>query len=318
MFERDHGPLEYQIAYGRAHDAPHAALPRHRHLSLRAAVLTRPGQPPGCARAPATRRPAAGPVAGRRDRRADRAAGPALRVGHVLLRAARAALRARASRASGVVDRVRASRRRHPGLLRHHGRDGARRRQPGRAVRRSPTPTSSPLDRRRPDDRGRGRSGLSGGGGLDGAELAGRAAAGRAGDRARRRRRRRPGRRSARPGCSGAAPGRRGLPVRARRADAGRGRAPTRWSSCADDADALAARCGEACDGAGRRRASTRSSARRPPRPPGCWRPAAGWSTSAAPRGDRAEFSSAVLRSRVAAVLGYTNNALTPSSGPAR
>ena len=53
---------------------------------------------------------------------------------------------------------------------------------------------------------------------------------------------------------------------------------------------------------------------------------AAGWSTSAAPSGDVAEFSSAVLRSRTADVLGYTNNALTPDQrrealdrgGPAR
>ena len=33
MFERDHGPLEYQIAYGQASQAPVAALPRHRDLT---------------------------------------------------------------------------------------------------------------------------------------------------------------------------------------------------------------------------------------------------------------------------------------------
>ena len=37
MFERDHGPLEYQIAYARAMDHDHAPLPRHRDLRARAA-----------------------------------------------------------------------------------------------------------------------------------------------------------------------------------------------------------------------------------------------------------------------------------------
>ena len=44
---------------------------------------------------------------------------------------------------------------------------------------------------------------------------------------------------------------------------------------------------------------------------PGPRRRAAGWSTSAARRATTAPFSSAVLRSRSASVLGYTNNALT-------
>ena len=33
MFERDHGPLEYQKAYGKAMEHLHAAVPRHRDLT---------------------------------------------------------------------------------------------------------------------------------------------------------------------------------------------------------------------------------------------------------------------------------------------
>ena len=55
MFERDHGPLEYQIAYGARHEAPLPALPRHRDLTMHAAVLHTPGPPPNVRRAPRTR-----------------------------------------------------------------------------------------------------------------------------------------------------------------------------------------------------------------------------------------------------------------------
>ena len=50
MFERDHGPLEYQIAYGKAMEHLVAPLPRHR--DLRAAVLTAHGEPPTYAEHP--------------------------------------------------------------------------------------------------------------------------------------------------------------------------------------------------------------------------------------------------------------------------
>ena len=77
--------------------------------------------------------------------------------------------------------------RRHAGVVRHLGRDGARRRQPGRAVRRRRTTTSC---RWRTDVARRAgrRARALGGRGVDGADLAGAAAAGRAGAGARRRR----------------------------------------------------------------------------------------------------------------------------------
>ena len=94
MFERDHGPLEYQLAYGAAMQHLHAALPRHRHLSMRAALLraygaaarARPNDPIPSPRPGNLVEVTAAP---------DRAAGPALRQRHVLLRAAAAAVRAR-------------------------------------------------------------------------------------------------------------------------------------------------------------------------------------------------------------------------------
>ena len=59
MFERDHGPLEYQKAYGAATGAPRPALPRHRHLSCAPPSCTRPARR---RRSASTRRPS--PAAG--------------------------------------------------------------------------------------------------------------------------------------------------------------------------------------------------------------------------------------------------------------
>ena len=86
MFERDHGPLEYQIAYGKAMEHLIAALPRHRDL-MRAAVLTR------LRRSRRRTREHPDPTPGRRARSLvrvtaapDRAARPAVRERHVVLR----------------------------------------------------------------------------------------------------------------------------------------------------------------------------------------------------------------------------------------
>ena len=51
LFERDHGPLEYQLAYAAGDGAPHAALPRHRDLTCAPRSWAPPGRcpPRGCA-----------------------------------------------------------------------------------------------------------------------------------------------------------------------------------------------------------------------------------------------------------------------------
>ena len=56
MFERDHGPLEYQIAYGKAMEHLDAALPGHRDLTVRAVASTRPGGRRRTASTPTRRR----------------------------------------------------------------------------------------------------------------------------------------------------------------------------------------------------------------------------------------------------------------------
>ena len=62
MFERDHGPLEYQIAFGRGAAAPRPALPRHRDMTqsmMGPPSSTRPGLPPSYGEHPAPAPPPA-------------------------------------------------------------------------------------------------------------------------------------------------------------------------------------------------------------------------------------------------------------------
>ena len=90
--------------------------------------------------------PGARALGGPGDRRPGRAPGPAVRLGHLLLRPAGGALRARCP-GRGGGDRLRRPPRRYPGLVRDLGRDGAGGRQPGRAVPGRPTPTWCPSPR---------------------------------------------------------------------------------------------------------------------------------------------------------------------------
>ena len=83
MFERDHGPLEYQI--GTARRSPTCSCrPRHRHLILRAALLRAYAAPPVLAETPARRRRTAGRSSRCGPRRSS--PGPAVRQRGVLLR----------------------------------------------------------------------------------------------------------------------------------------------------------------------------------------------------------------------------------------
>ena len=107
MFERDHGPLEYQMAYGKATGAPLPAVPRHRDLS-RARRRPHPptGEPPvEPAEHPDPAAAARGQARRPGDRGSDRAAGPALRVRHVLLRRARRCPTCPGVQGVGVVER---------------------------------------------------------------------------------------------------------------------------------------------------------------------------------------------------------------------
>ena len=305
MFERDHGPLEYQIAYGQALKHLLAALPRHRDLTCAPPSSTRPGSPPSYAEHPA---PAAGAGidAGPGDGRAGRAARPAVRVGHVVLRRAGDAVRAGRSgrRRRRVVGRPS-----EPGRGSGSSRPAGMQPGDGSLAELCAVPDADvvPIEAAVPGRAGR-RPRAVGGRGVDGAVVAGAAAARRAGAGARRRRRGRSGRDRRRPGCSA----RRTVVAVARPASvvARRGRrARTSSSRSSGDVDALAAALAEhgpfdvvldpvfgvAAD-RGRR---------------GAWRRAAGWSTSAARRATRRRSPRPVLRSRTASVLGYTNNALT-------
>ena len=194
MFERDHDePLEYQLAYGAARwSTSPCRTPTSRPDRCAPPSCTRPGPAvAGRAAGPGRR---TGPDAGPGHRRAGRAARPAVRDRHVVLRGAGAAVRARRPGRRQVV-RVRATRAGTRVWFFTSGRDAARRREPGRAAP-CRTTTSCRWPTAVPDELA-AALGLSGGRGLDGADLAGAAAARRAGAGARRRRGGRPGRRAA-------------------------------------------------------------------------------------------------------------------------
>ena len=101
MFERDHPePLVVPEGLRRRPGPPVAALPRHRHLSR---ARRDPDRPRPATRGRSTAPDpvaAAGRAARRRHRRADHAARPALRVGHLLLRRPRRCPTSRACRRS--------------------------------------------------------------------------------------------------------------------------------------------------------------------------------------------------------------------------
>ena len=316
MFERDHGPLEYQIAYGRAMEPPAAALPGHRHLIMRAALLHAYGARRRAGRA-ARARAGAGETLVEVQRRAHRPARPAVRQRHLLLRPAAAAVRARRARGRRRrgVGRLPA---RHPGLVRHHGRDGARPTAawPSGAPCRPRTWCRSPTD---VADAAVAAIGTSGIAAWMAADLAGRGCSPASGWSCWG-----PAARSARwrwrwPEHLGAGRRGRGLPVGLGRAERARRPEPTR--SCVLQPDETGpdwpARLIEAAGG-----------------PvdvvidPVFGEPAAAAALALGPggrlvnlggaAGDLAEFSSAVLRGRTIGVLGYTNNAISAGAAGRR
>ena len=294
-----------------------AALPRHRHLTPTSArpeedpcappYCTPSAEPPSFADHPDPV-PAAGQSLVAGDRGAARAAGPAVRVGHVVLRPAGRAVRAR--RAGGRRGRaLRDHRRRHAGCGSppRPGWRPATAAWPSSAP--SPTPTWCRCETDVPDALV-AALGLSAVAAWMALTWRAPAAAGRAGARARRRRGGRAGRRSAQRGCS-APGGWSRWPARTRRSSGPARPGRTSWSRWSSDVDELTARLARR-PGERSTWCSTRCSG--PPRrpPPGCSREGGRLVNLGGASGDEAVFSSAVLRSRSASVLGYTNNALTP------
>ena len=314
MFERDHGPLEYQIAYGAGDGAPHAALPRHRHLSrARRRAHTPTASRPTCAEHPDPA-PAAGRAAGPRS--------PPRRVvpldllcaiGTSYFGRAGAALRARACRASAwsssppaLAAGTRVWFATSAGMAPGDGSLAERCAVPDvdRGRRSTPTGRRTPLV---------AALGLSAVAAWMALTWRAAAAAGRAGARPGRRRRRRPGRRSARRASLGA--GRVVAACRSRTtAERARAAGADAVVACAADDGRARRSAARGLGGAARRRGRPGLRRGRDGGVAGRSPTAAGWSTSAVPPATRRSFSSAVLRSRSASVLGYTNNALTPTS----
>ena len=300
--------------------APVAALPRHRHLSRARRDASPPtAGRPRCSTAP-TRCPGPAscssrspPCRSRRStcsaRRAPPTSGPP-RCPYVP-----------GVQAVGVVRDGPAGARRPAGVVPHHGRDGARRRRAGRARgrgrrrgrRRSrptcPTPSVAAL-------------GLSAVAAWE--VLEGRAALrpGETGARARRRRGRRPGRACRRRACSAPAESSR-RPARTHAQRAGRRPAVRMpWSTCAPTTTPRRwpERLREACGGHVDVVVDPLAGVPGHGRGAGARATAVAWSTSAAAPALPLTVDSAALRSRSAAVLGYTNNALTdaPPAGGVR
>ena len=176
MFERDHGPLGYQLAYAPALGTS-PALPRHRDLSMRAALLHEHGGPPDSA---STRpEPARGrdtrPRSARRPSARWTCCAPAGRRTSAR-RHCPTSLACRASESSGPGQPVSppgsgCGSRRRPGC--------GRRRQPGQRCT-MPDADIVPIPRRCRRHRSSPPLGLSGGRRVDGADLAGRLQTGRA------------------------------------------------------------------------------------------------------------------------------------------
>ena len=310
MFERDH-PSRWRTRWPTA--------PRWR--TCRCPTPTSPPEP--CAPRPITahgrpaevarpRRPGAraGRAARRGHRRADRAARPALRIGHVVLRAHRRCPTCRACRASGWCAPGRrswsAGRVWFPTTAGMAPGDGSLAELRGGHGRRG--------------RRGRGRPPRHHRGARSGCRPSPPGRCSRAGPRCARARRCScwaPAGPSARspcrpPGCSAPAGSSR-RPARPPRCERARARGADAVVDLRADDDAAVARRAlrDACGGVGRRR---RRPARRHPghgRGAGARRRAGGWSTSAAPPAPALSVDSAALRSRSAAVLGYTNTSLT-------
>ena len=107
------------------------------------------------------------------------------------------------------------------------------------------------------------------------------------------------------------------LPVERRRRSGPGGPAPTRSSALDADVDALTGALPGRVRRQRRRRRRPRLRRRRRPPPARVLAPGGRLVNLGGASGDVAEFSSAVLRSRTLQILGYTNNALTPSSARA-
>ena len=249
MFERDHGAAGVPEGLRRRPRAPLAALPRHRHLSRARRDVTAHGRPPEVLdRADPV--PAAGRAARRRHRRADHPARPAVRVRHLVLRGAGAALRA--GRAGG-------RRGARPGRASSSAAGCGSRPRPGWRPATAGWPSSrvavapprpSVVEADLPDTAGRGARAVGG------RRVGGARGPRRAPARARRCSCSAPAGSSARsrsrpPGCSGA-----GRVVAAARSDGRAARGPrhaarTPWSTCAPTTTPprSAERLREACDG---------------------------------------------------------------------